>query len=166
MIRNSDTYIGLRERTERARSKNADMFLSLHADAFPRKEAKGSSVYALSLKGASSEAAKFLAEQENSYDPLEGIDMDDMSADLKRTLIELSQSSTLESSLDMGGRILNRLGRVGNVHKPNVEQANFAFHRCWLKQHSFPICVKNANSIHHASRRSWHWRYGQGCWTI
>jgi len=126
MIRNSDTYIGLRERTDRARSKNADIFLSLHADAFPRKEAKGSSVYALSLKGASSEAAKFLAEQENSYDPLEGIDMGDMSADLKRTLIELSQSSTLESSLDMGDRILKRLGRVGNVHKPKVEQANFA----------------------------------------
>ena len=126
MIRNSDTYIGLGERTDRARSKNADIFLSLHADAFPRKEAKGSSVYALSLKGASSEAAKFLAEQENAYDPLEGIDMGDMSADLKRTLIELSQSSTIESSLDMGGRILNRLGRVGNVHKPKVEQANFA----------------------------------------
>jgi len=113
MIRNSDTYISLRDRTDRARGSNADVFLSLHADAFPRKEAKGSSVYALSLKGASSEAAKFLAEQENSYDPLEGINMGDMSADLKRTLIELSQSSTIESSLDMGGRILNRLGRVG-----------------------------------------------------
>jgi len=116
MIRNSDTYISLRDRTNRARSNNADLFLSLHADAFPRKEAKGSSVYALSLKGASSD----------SYDPLEGIDMGDMSADLKRTLIELSQSSTIESSLDMGGRILHRLGRVGNVHKPKVEQANFA----------------------------------------
>jgi len=126
MIRDSDTYLGLRDRTTKARERGADLFVSLHADAFPRREAKGSSVYALSLKGASSEAAKFLAEQENSYDPLEGVDLGDMSADLKRTLIELSQSSTIESSLELGDRILKRLGKVGNVHKNHVEQANFA----------------------------------------
>lgn len=126
MIRDNDTYLSLRERTGIAREQGADLFVSLHADAFPRREAKGSSVYALSLKGASSEAAKFLAKQENSYDPLEGVDLGDMSEDLKRTLIELSQSSTIESSLELGDRILKRLGRVGNVHKDHVEQANFA----------------------------------------
>jgi len=126
MIRDSDTYLGLKDRTTIARERGADLFVSLHADAFPRREAKGSSVYALSLKGASSEAAKFLAEQENSYDPLEGVDLGDMSADLKRALIELSQSSTIESSLELGDRILRRLGKVGNVHKDHVEQANFA----------------------------------------
>ncbi len=126
MTRNSDTYVGLRERTKRARSMNADLFISLHADAFPRRDAKGSSVYALSLKGASSEAASFLAEQENSYDPLVGVDMDEMSADLKRTLIELSQSSSIESSLDVGSQILRHLGNIGAVHKSRVEQANFA----------------------------------------
>lgn len=126
MTRDSDTYVGLRERTRKARDMNADLFVSLHADAFPRRDAKGSSVYALSLKGASSEAASFLAEQENSYDPLVGVDMDEMSADLKRTLIELSQSSTIESSLDVGSRILGHLGNIGAVHKNRVEQANFA----------------------------------------
>ena len=126
MTRNSDTYVGLHERTRMARSMNADMFISIHADAFPRRDAKGSSVYALSLKGASSKAASFLADQENSYDPLVGVDMDDMSADLKRTLIELSQSSTIESSLEVGSRILGRLGSIGSVHKNQVEQANFA----------------------------------------
>lgn len=126
MTRDSDTYVGLRERTRMARNMSADMFISIHADAFPRRDAKGSSVYALSLKGASSKAASFLADQENSYDPLVGVDMDDMSADLKRTLIELSQSSTIESSLEVGSRILGRLGSIGAVHKNQVEQANFA----------------------------------------
>jgi len=126
MIRNSDTYVGLRERTQRARKKHADLFISLHADAFPRRDAKGSSVYALSPKGASSEAAKFLAERENSYDPLVGVDMGDMSSDLKRTLIELSQTSTIESSLELGDVILSHLGNIGAVHKNQVEQANFA----------------------------------------
>lgn len=126
MIRNKDTYVGLRERTKRARRQHADLFISLHADAFPRRDARGSSVYALSHKGASSQAAKFLAQQENSYDPLEGVDMGEMSADLKRTLIELSQTSTIESSLDMGERILKQLGNIGAVHKTRVEQANFA----------------------------------------
>ncbi len=126
MTRNSDTYLGLRERTKIARSQGADVFVSLHADAFPRREARGSSVYALSLKGASSEAARYLAEKENSYDPLEGVDMGDMAADLKRALIELSQSSTIASSLDMGTRMLSNLSGIGAVHKPEVEQANFA----------------------------------------
>ncbi len=126
MTRDDDSYIGLRERTKLARKGSADLFVSLHADAFPRRDAKGSSVYALSLKGASSEAAGRLAKQENSYDPLVGVDMDEMSADLKRTLIELSQSSTIESSLDIGSRILRHLGNIGSVHKANVEQANFA----------------------------------------
>lgn len=126
MTRNSDTYLGLRERTKIARQEGADVFVSLHADAFPRREARGSSVYALSLKGASSEAARYLAEKENSYDPLEGVDMGDMAADLKRALIELSQSSTIASSLDMGTRMLSQLSGVGAVHKPEVEQANFA----------------------------------------
>lgn len=126
MTRDDDTYVGLRERTKLARKGNADLFVSLHADAFPRRDARGSSVYALSLKGASSEAAGRLARQENSYDPLVGVDMGEMSADLKRTLIELSQSSTIESSLDIGSRILGHLGNIGSVHKANVEQANFA----------------------------------------
>lgn len=126
MIRSNDTYVGLRERTQRARKMHADLFISLHADAFPRRDARGSSVYALSPKGASSEAAKFLAKQENSYDPLIGVDMGDMSSDLKRTLIELSQTSTIESSLELGSDILGHLGNIGAVHKTQVEQANFA----------------------------------------
>lgn len=126
MIRSSDVYVPLRRRIEIARQAHADLFMSLHADAFPRRDARGSSVFALSLKGASSEAAQFLAEQANKSDPLEGVDMGDMTADLKRTLIELSQNTTIESSIEVGNILLGRLSKIGNIHKPKVEQANFA----------------------------------------
>ncbi len=126
MVRTGDYYVPLRRRIEIARDSHADLFVSLHADAFPRRAASGSSVYTLSLKGASSEAAQFLAEQANKVDPLEGVDMENMTLDLKRTLIELSQNTTIESSIEVGDILLKHLGKVGAVHKPKVEQANFA----------------------------------------
>lgn len=126
MIRSSDVYVPLRRRIELAKDAHADLFMSLHADAFPRRDAKGSSVFALSLKGASSEAAQFLADQANKADALEGVDMGNMTADLRRTLIELSQNTTIESSIEVGDILLGRLSKIGNIHKPQVEQANFA----------------------------------------
>jgi len=126
MIRSKDTYVALRERIRIARIKHADLFVSLHADAFKRKAAQGSSVYTLSLKGATSEAASWLAEKENEADALFGnVALDGLSQDLKQTLLDLAQNSTLEASLEAGADVLNELKKVGAVHKPNVEQANF-----------------------------------------
>lgn len=127
MIRSNDSYVALRQRIRLARAKNADLFVSVHADAFKRKSARGSSVYALSLKGASSEAAAWLAEKENEADALFGsVEFDGLSQDLKQTLLDLTQNTTLEASLEVGADVLAHLKTVGAVHKPNVEQANFA----------------------------------------
>ncbi|MBX2824365.1 MAG: N-acetylmuramoyl-L-alanine amidase [Gammaproteobacteria bacterium] len=126
LTRTDDTYIGLRERIDIARESHADLFVSLHADAVPRKSAQGSSVYALSLKGASSETAQWLADNENKADLFGDVALDGMSRDLKQTLIELAQNSTLESSIELGESVLGQLKRVGAVHKSTVELANFA----------------------------------------
>ena len=128
LIREDDTYVELRERIGRARERHADLFVSIHADAFKRREAKGSSVYALSLDGASSEAAAWLAKSENEsaalYDG--NLALESYGRGLRETLLDLTQNNTLESSLDVGAAVLAELGRVGTVHKPRVEQANFA----------------------------------------
>lgn len=126
MTRMEDKYVGLRERIDIARESHADLFVSLHADAVPRKSAQGSSVYALSLKGASSETAQWLADNENKADLFGDVALDGMSRDLKQTLIELAQNSTLESSIELGEAVLGQLKRVGAVHKSTVELANFA----------------------------------------
>lgn len=127
MIRNKDIYIGLRERLRLARERHADLFISIHADAFMRRAAKGSSVYALSLKGASSEAAEWLAEKETESAALFGdVALGDYGQDLKQTLLNLAQNTTLESSLDVGGEVLEQLKAIGAVHKTQVEQAGFA----------------------------------------
>ena len=127
LTRKNDEYIALRERIRIAREQDADIFVSVHADAFTRKAAAGSSVYALSLKGASSEAAQWLAEKENNVDALFGeVQLEGLGDNLKQTLLDLAQNSTLDASLDMGAEVLGQLKKVGQVHKPNVEQANFA----------------------------------------
>lgn len=128
MTREDDVYVDLGERLGLARERRADLFVSIHADAFPRREAHGSSVYALSLDGASSEAAAWLAKSENESAALYGgsIALEGLGAGLRETLLDLAQSSTLEASLDVGAVLLAELGQVGAVHKPRVEQANFA----------------------------------------
>jgi len=127
MIRRSDHFVALRERLRVARRLNADVFVSIHADAFKRKSAHGSSVYALSLKGATSEAAKWLANKETEQAALFGdVQLDGLSDNLKSTLLDLAQNATLEASLDVGNEVLTQLKKIGPVHKPQVEQAPFA----------------------------------------
>jgi len=127
MIRDSDVYVELRDRMRLARERKADLFVSIHADAFMRAEAQGSSVYTLSLDGASSEAAAWLAKSENEAAALYGdLALDGMAAGLRETLLDLAQNSSLESSFEVGSEVLSRLKGVGRVHKSNVEQANFA----------------------------------------
>jgi len=125
MTRNSDIYLPLRERMRRAREANADLFISLHADAFRDARARGSSVYALSTNGASSEAAKWIANRENSADMLGGVSLDDKDEMVASVLLDLSQSATIESSLSAGERILEQLGQVNRLHKHSVQQAGF-----------------------------------------
>ena len=125
LIRSGDYYVGLRRRMEIARSRGADLFVSIHADSFRNPRVSGSSVYILSHRGASSEAARWLAEQENSSDFVGGVSLDDKDSLLASVLLDLSQTATLTASSDLGGRVLKALGRVGKQHKRRVERAGF-----------------------------------------
>lgn len=129
LIRTGDYYIGLRERTKRARKSNADLFISIHADAFSSPKAKGSSVFALSQRGASSEAARWLADKENSSDLIGGVgalSLDDKEDVLAGVLLDLSMTASLGMSLELGQSVLNSMGGVSKLHKRKVEQAAFA----------------------------------------
>lgn len=128
LIRTGDYFIPLRRRTELARQKNVDLFVSIHADAAPRASAYGASVYALSDRGATSETARWLADNENRSDLIGGagnVSLDDKDQVLAGVLLDLSMTATLASSLDVGQRILEQMGRVTKLHKSRVEQAGF-----------------------------------------
>lgn len=126
LIRDGDYYVGLRQRMQKAREHRADIFISIHADAFTDRRARGSSVFALSQRGASSEAARWLAERENSADLVGGVSLDDKDQLLASVLLDLSQAATIESSLEVGDAVLGNLGRLHPLHKRRVEQAGFA----------------------------------------
>lgn len=127
LIRDSDVYVDLRERMERARRVNADIFVSIHADAINREAANGSSVYALSMDGASSEAAAWLAKSENEAAALYGdVAISGLDNGLAQTLINLTQGNTMERSIEVGTDVLTELAKLGAIHKPTVEQAAFA----------------------------------------
>ncbi|MEE4639663.1 MAG: N-acetylmuramoyl-L-alanine amidase [Wenzhouxiangella sp.] len=125
MIRTGDYFVPLRERYERARQAQADLLLSVHADAFRDFRVRGSSVYVLSRSGASSEAARLLAQSENEADLIGGVKLDRGDDMLSSVLLDLSQSAALEYSNDAAEQILQRLGSVGRRHRSNVERANF-----------------------------------------
>jgi N-acetylmuramoyl-L-alanine amidase len=125
LTRDRDVFIPLRHRIKRAHDANADMFISIHADAFSNPKAKGASVYVLSEHGASSEAAKLLADKENAADLAGGISLEDKEDTLALVLLDLSQTASLEGSLEVGSTVLAGLKRVGHVHKKNVESASF-----------------------------------------
>ena len=126
LIRKGDYYIKLRNRIEKARENKADLFISIHADAFRDPKVRGSSVYVLSKKGASSEAAKWLAEKENSSDLIGGVSLENKDDLVASVLLDLSQTASLEASIDIADRILKGLRKVGKVHKRNVQSAPFA----------------------------------------
>lgn len=125
MTRDSDVYLSLRERMRRAREAEADLFVSIHADAFRDPRARGSSVYALSMNGASSEAAKWLANRENSADLVGGVSLGGKDEMVASVLLDLSQTATIESSLSVGEQVLAELGQVNRLHKHSVQQAGF-----------------------------------------
>ena len=126
MIRSGDYYVSLRGRRDLARKRQADLFVSIHADAFKRKQANGASVYALSTRGATSTAASYLAKRENAADLVGGVTLSDKDDLLAGVLADLSMTSTLDTSLKLGDRVLRNVDDVARLHKKNVEQAGFA----------------------------------------
>jgi N-acetylmuramoyl-L-alanine amidase len=126
LVRDGDYFLPLRARVEKARRVRADLFVSIHADAFIRPNARGSSVFALSERGATSEAARWLAKSENDADLIGGVNLDVADRYLKQTLLELSQTASINDSLKLGRAVLDELGTINALHKPHVEQAGFA----------------------------------------
>ncbi|MFQ5470120.1 MAG: N-acetylmuramoyl-L-alanine amidase [Gammaproteobacteria bacterium] len=126
MVRNGDYFISLRNRTLIARKNQADLFVSIHADSFKDRRVKGTSVYVLSQNGATSEAARWLAEKENASDLIGGVSLDDKDNLLASVLLDLSQTATIEASYEAGTEILGELRPLGKLHKHRVQQAGFA----------------------------------------
>ncbi len=125
LTRSGDYYVGLRERVETARKADADLFVSIHANAYKSRDMSGTAVYVLSPRGASNEHARWLAHQENSADMVGGIDIQDKDHELAAVLIDLSQNATMEASFDVGSRILGSMGKINSLQKRVVQQAGF-----------------------------------------
>ncbi len=126
LTRDGDYFIPLHTRVVKARKFKADLFVSIHADAFTNPAARGSSVFALSEKGATSASARYLAKKENESDLIGGVSLDDKDPVLAKTLLDLSQTATINDSLKLGKAVLRHIGEVNKLHKPRVEQAGFA----------------------------------------
>jgi N-acetylmuramoyl-L-alanine amidase len=126
LTRDSDYFIPLHGRVVKARKLQADLFVSVHADAFTRQDARGSSVFALSERGATSAMARLLAKHENESDLIGGVNIDTKDPYLARTLLDLSQTATISDSLKLAKSVLGHLGEINDLHKGSVEQAGFA----------------------------------------
>jgi N-acetylmuramoyl-L-alanine amidase len=125
LTRNGDYFVPLRDRMRRARAQAADLFVSIHADSIRDRRVDGSSVYILSQRGATDEASRWLAERENASDLIGGVSLDDKDDVLASVLLDLSQSASLSASQIAAERVLRQLNRVGEVRKPQVQQARF-----------------------------------------
>lgn len=126
LTREGDYFVPLRKRMERAQLARADLFISIHADAFSDRRVHGSSVYILSPRGASSEHARVLADRENAADLIGGVEIQNKDDLLASVLLDISQSAAIEASLDLGGRMLSELKDLGKLHKSSVQRAGFA----------------------------------------
>jgi len=127
LTRDGDYFVPLQQRVHKARRVQADLFVSIHADAFIKPTARGSSVFVLSENGATSSAARWLADKENAADLIGGVNLKGArDPHLARTLLDLSQTATINDSLKLGRAVLGELGRINTLHKPQVEQAGFA----------------------------------------
>ena len=126
LTREGDRFVTLRNRVKKAREAEADIFISLHADSFHKSNVKGASVYALSLRGASSEAARWIAKKENASDLIGGISLDDKDDLIASVLLDLSQTATIQDSLELGSDVLSNIGKVSKLNNRKVQQAGFA----------------------------------------
>jgi N-acetylmuramoyl-L-alanine amidase len=125
LTRDGDYFVPLRDRMRRARAHSADLFVSIHADSIRDRRVDGSSVYILSQRGATDEASRWLAERENASDLIGGVSLDDKDDVLASVLLDLSQSASLSASQVAAERVLHQLNRVGEIRKPQVQQARF-----------------------------------------
>jgi N-acetylmuramoyl-L-alanine amidase len=126
LTRDDDYFVPLNTRVEKARRVQADLFVSIHADAFNTPQARGSSVFALSEHGATSSAARWLAQKENEADLIGGVNLDNRDPILAKTLLDLSQTAQISDSLRVGRSVLDGIGAINPLHKGSVEQAGFA----------------------------------------
>tara|TARA_B110000259_G_scaffold187996_1_gene244380 strand:- start:1065 stop:2318 length:1254 start_codon:yes stop_codon:yes gene_type:complete len=126
LIRDGDYFVPLAARVKKARKIKANIFISIHADAFTKRSVRGSSIFALSEKGATSAFAKLIANKENESDLIGGVSIDDKDPVLAKTLLDLSQSATVDDSINLGNHVLSKVKRVNRLHKKHVEQAGFA----------------------------------------
>ncbi|CAM5795810.1 N-acetylmuramoyl-L-alanine amidase [Rhizobacter fulvus] len=126
LTRDSDFFVPLHERVRKAQRVQADLFVSIHADAFITPQARGASVFALSQGGASSAAARWMANRENAADAIGGVNVKAKDAAVLRALLDMSTTAQIRDSLRLGGEVLGQIGRVGKLHKGSVEQAGFA----------------------------------------
>jgi len=150
LIRDDDYFIPLQGRTAKARALRADLFVSIHADAFIKPDAAGSSVFVLSENGASSAAARWLAKRENDADLIGGVRIDGKDVHLARTLLDLSQTASIQDSIKLASHVLGELGQINRLHKAAVEQAGFAV----LKSPDIPsILVETAFITNPAEER-------------
>lgn len=125
LTRSNDVYLKLRQRSKVARDANADLLVSIHADAFTNPKARGASVWALSLSGKTSEMGRWLAQQEQSAELVGGISLDDKDQLLAEVLLDMSMNSKIQFSLDIGGKVLTQMDKVAHMHKNTVQQAGF-----------------------------------------
>ena len=126
LIRNSDYFVQLADRVRKAKKINADLFVSIHADAYIKPHARGSSVFALSERGATSVAARILAEKQNQADQIGGVNLEIYEPILQQVLVDLSQTATINDSLKLARAVLGEIGGINNLHREHVEQAGFA----------------------------------------
>ncbi|HEX7636927.1 MAG TPA: N-acetylmuramoyl-L-alanine amidase, partial [Burkholderiaceae bacterium] len=141
MTRDADFFVPLGERVRKAERVQADLFVSIHADAFFTPQARGASVFALSQGGASSAAARWMANRENQADSVGGVNVKVKDAEVMRAMLDMSTTAQIKDSLRLGNEVLSRIGKVGRLHRGQVEQAAFAV----LKAPSIPsILVETA----------------------
>lgn len=126
LTRDGDFFVPLQMRVQKAQRVRADLFISVHADAFYTPRPQGASIYALSTRGASSAAARWIADKENAADLVGGLNVRSKDATVQRALLDMSTTAQIKDSLSLGSAMLGEVGRVGRLHKPRVEQANFA----------------------------------------
>ena len=127
MTRDADFFVPLGERVRKAQRVQADLFVSIHADAFIRPQARGASVFVLSTSGASSSTARWMAQRENAADAVGGVNIADINnRQVRQVMLEMSTAAQIRDSLRLGAEVLSRIGEVGRLHKPRVEQAGFA----------------------------------------
>jgi N-acetylmuramoyl-L-alanine amidase len=150
LIRDGDYYIGLRKRMDIARKHRADLFISIHADAFRDRRVQGASVYVVSRRGASSEMARWLAARENAADLAGGVSLDDKDDVLAEVLLDLAQTATVEASNEVAANVLSEMKRVGRVHKGSVQHAGFMV----LKSPDIPSLLVETAFISNPSEES------------